>query len=97
VRPPRTTWGRLALILPAFGAMIGLFIWRGPDWNLVADAFRFVAWQWVVAAIALNLLSVLARAGAWERVIESSPPSESVSSQMPCSRGESESWRGSRS
>jgi len=74
VRLPGTTWGRLALIVPVFGAMIALFIWRGPDWTLVADAFRFVAWQWVVAAIALNLLSVLARAGAWERVIEQAMP-----------------------
>jgi glycosyltransferase 2 family protein len=71
---PRTTWGRLTLILPAFGAMIGLLIWRGPDWNLVAEAFRLVVWQWVVAAIALNLLSVVARAAAWERVIEQAMP-----------------------
>jgi glycosyltransferase 2 family protein len=74
MRLPRTPWGRLALIVPAFAAMIGLLIWRGPDWNLVADAFRFVAWEWVVAAIALNLLSVIARAAAWERVIEQSMP-----------------------
>jgi uncharacterized protein (TIRG00374 family) len=71
---PRTPWGRLSLILPAFAAMIALLIWRGPDWALVADAFRFVAWQWVVAAIALNLLSVIARAAAWERVIEQAMP-----------------------
>ena len=42
-------------------------MWRGPDWNLVADAFRFVDWGWVIVAILLNLLSVLARAGAWHR------------------------------
>lgn len=71
---PRTPWGRLALIVPAFALMIGLLVWRGPDWNLVADAFRFVAWEWVVAAIALNLLSVIARAAAWERVIEQAMP-----------------------
>jgi glycosyltransferase 2 family protein len=71
---PRTTWGRVALIVPAFGAMIGLLVWRGPDWTLVADAFKFVAWEWVVAAIALNLLSVIARAAAWERVIEQAMP-----------------------
>ena len=74
LRPPRSTWGRLALLLPAFAAMIGLLVWRGPDWNLVADAFRFVAWQWVVAALALNLVSVVARAAAWERVIEQAMP-----------------------
>ena len=69
-----TTWGRLALIVPAFGLMVGLLVWRGPEWNLVADAFRFVAWEWVVAAIALNLVSVVARAAAWERVIEEAMP-----------------------
>jgi len=74
MRLPRTTWGRLALVLPAFGVMIGLLVWRGPEWSLVADAFRFVLWQWVVAAIALNLLSVVARAAAWERVIEQAMP-----------------------
>jgi glycosyltransferase 2 family protein len=74
VRLPRTTWGRLALIVPAFALMIGLLVWRGPNWNLVADAFRFVVWHWVVAAIALNLLSVVARAAAWDRVIEQGVP-----------------------
>jgi len=74
VRLPGTTWGRLALIVLAFAAMVGLLIWRGPDWKLVADAFQFVAWQWVVAAIALNLVSVVARAAAWERVIEEAMP-----------------------
>jgi glycosyltransferase 2 family protein len=69
-----TTAGRLALVVPAFALMVAFFIWRGPDWHLVADAFRFVAWQWVVAAIALNLLSVVARAAAWERVIEQAMP-----------------------
>jgi uncharacterized protein (TIRG00374 family) len=74
VKLPRTPWGRLALIVPAFVAMIALLIWRGPNWGLVADAFRLVTWQWVVAAIALNLLSVIARAAAWERVIEQAMP-----------------------
>jgi uncharacterized protein (TIRG00374 family) len=61
-------------MIPAFAAMIVLLIWRGPEWNLVADAFRFVEWEWVVAAIALNLLSVVARAAAWHRVIEQAMP-----------------------
>ncbi len=54
--------------------MIAFFVWHGPDWGLVVDAFRFVAWEWVVAAIALNLLSVVARAGAWNQVIEQAVP-----------------------
>jgi glycosyltransferase 2 family protein len=70
----RSTWWRLGLVLPAFAAMVALLAWRGPDWNLVADAFRLVAWQWVIAAILLNLLSVVARAAAWDRVIEQAMP-----------------------
>jgi glycosyltransferase 2 family protein len=70
VKLPRATWGRSALVIAAFSAMVAFFIWHGPDWHLVADAFRFVAWEWVVAAIALNLLSVIARAAAWNQVIE---------------------------
>jgi uncharacterized membrane protein YbhN (UPF0104 family) len=64
----------MAIVLPAFAGMIALFAWRGPDWNLVADAFRLVQWEWVVAAIALNLASVVARAGAWNEVIEQAMP-----------------------
>ena len=70
----RTTWGRLALMLPFFAAMVVLLVWRGPEWGSVADAFRLVAWEWVVAAILLNLLSVVARAAAWDRVIEQAMP-----------------------
>ena len=33
----------------------------GPSWTDVSDAFTIVSWRWVVAAIALNLLSVVAR------------------------------------
>jgi uncharacterized membrane protein YbhN (UPF0104 family) len=74
VKLPRATWGRLALVIVAFSAMVAFFIWHGPNWHLVADAFRFVAWEWVVAAIALNLLSVIARAAAWNQVIEQALP-----------------------
>ena len=74
MRLPRSTWGRLGLMVVLFAAMIVLLIWRGPEWSLVGDAFRLVEWRWVVAAIALNLLSVVARSGAWHRVIESAMP-----------------------
>jgi len=40
----------------------------------VHDAFAAVAWEWVVAAIGLNLLSVLLRAFAWETTIKQSIP-----------------------
>jgi glycosyltransferase 2 family protein len=67
---PGSTWSRSTLVALGLAAVVALFVWRGPDWNLVWDAFRLVEWEWVVAAIALNLLSVLARAAAWDRVIE---------------------------
>jgi glycosyltransferase 2 family protein len=74
MRLPRTRWGRLAIVVPAFVLMIALLVWRGPQWDLVANAFRFVVWHWVAAAIALNLLSVVARAAAWNQVIEQGTP-----------------------
>ena len=74
MRFPRSTWGRLALVVPALAAMVVVLVWRGPDWGLVADAFRLVVWEWVVVAILLNLLSVVARAAAWNRVIEQAMP-----------------------
>src|SRR6266545_6668128 len=61
-------------MVPGGAAAVALLVWRAPDWRLVADAFRFVTWNWVVAAIALNLLSVVARAAAWHRVIEQAMP-----------------------
>ncbi len=74
MRVPRTTWARLALIVPAFALIVVLLAWRAPQWNLVADAFQLVTWRWVVAAIGLNLLSVVARAAAWNQVIEQGMP-----------------------
>jgi uncharacterized protein (TIRG00374 family) len=67
-------WGRLGVVLAALAGALALLIWRGPDWGLVADAFRFVVWGWVIVAILLNLLSVVARAGAWHQVIEQAIP-----------------------
>ncbi len=62
---------RLRWIVPLallVGAVV-LVAWRGPDWHLVAHSFDSVRWEWVVAAVALNLLSVLVRAVAWNTVI----------------------------
>jgi uncharacterized protein (TIRG00374 family) len=49
--------------------VVALLWWRGPAWSAVADAFTAVEWQWVAAAVGLNLLSVLVRAFAWRTVI----------------------------
>jgi uncharacterized protein (TIRG00374 family) len=53
-----------------------LIWWRGPDWGVVRDTFTVVRWPWVVTAVALNLLSVVVRALAWNTVIRQaiSPP-----------------------
>jgi glycosyltransferase 2 family protein len=74
MRLPKQVWARLALVVPLFAAVIGLLVWRGPDWGLVADAFTLVTWEWVAAAVGLNLVSVALRASAWNTVIEQAMP-----------------------
>jgi hypothetical protein len=63
---------RFLLVLPVMAGAIALLIWHGPNWGSVQNAFTLVRWEWVCAAIGLNLLSVLARAYAWETVIKQS-------------------------
>lgn len=65
---------RLAVVVAVAGGVIALLVWRGPDWHAVADAFTVVRWQWVVAAIGLNLVSVVVRAAAWQTVIRAAMP-----------------------
>lgn len=74
-RIPGGRW-RVLAVLPIAGAVVALLWWRGPKWSTVGDAFTAVHWQWVVAAIGLNLVSVLVRAVAWSTVIRKSmqPP-----------------------
>jgi uncharacterized protein (TIRG00374 family) len=65
---------RILLVLPLLAVAIALVVWHGPKWDNVADAFRLVRWEWVAAAIALNLVSVLSRAYAWQTAIRQSIP-----------------------
>jgi uncharacterized membrane protein YbhN (UPF0104 family) len=67
---------RFLLVLPLMAIAVGLIIWHGPNWHSVQSAFTLVRWEWVIAAIGLNLLSVLLRAYAWETVLKQSiePP-----------------------
>src|SRR5262249_33345000 len=53
---------------------IPMIWWRGPDWRLVRDVFTTVSWEWVVAAIGLNLASIVVRAAAWHTVIKQAVP-----------------------
>jgi uncharacterized protein (TIRG00374 family) len=70
----RNGWIRAAIVLLAAGGVVALLWWRGPAWNGVVDAFQAVEWQWVAAAVGLNLLSVLVRALAWRTVIVQAMP-----------------------
>jgi uncharacterized protein (TIRG00374 family) len=67
---------RFLLVLPVMAGAIALIIWHGPNWSSVQNAFTLVRWEWVIAAIGLNLFSVLLRAYAWETVLKQSiqPP-----------------------
>jgi uncharacterized protein (TIRG00374 family) len=70
----RVIRGGLALALCA--ALIGIVWWRHGSLSSIGSAFSSVRWDWVVVAIALNLLSVVFRTLAWTTVIHSAmePP-----------------------
>jgi uncharacterized membrane protein YbhN (UPF0104 family) len=70
----RSPWLRVALVLLAAAGAAAVIWWRGPSWAAVSDAFRVVRWRWVFAAVALNLLSVIARSFAWRTVIDQAVP-----------------------
>jgi glycosyltransferase 2 family protein len=74
LRVPHSPWVRLVLVLPVAAGVVALLWLRGPNWKDVGDAFTIVRWQWVLVAIAFNLVSVLARALAWRTVIRQAIP-----------------------
>jgi uncharacterized protein (TIRG00374 family) len=69
-----STWARVALGVVFMAAVVVLFLWRGPSLHAIGDAFTAVKWEWVVLAIGLNLVSVVARALAWRTVINQAIP-----------------------
>src|SRR5437899_9392091 len=71
---PRAGWVRAAFVVAAAAGVFALIWWRGPSWNGITVAFGAVRWRWVFAAIGLNLLSVVARATAWQTVIGQAIP-----------------------
>jgi len=76
LRLPSSRLVRVFLGLVVLAALAGLFWWRRDSIATIGSAFRQVQWEWVVVAIALNLLSVIVRALAWTTVIHSAmaPP-----------------------
>jgi uncharacterized protein (TIRG00374 family) len=66
---PRSYAVRLAISLVFMAGVIALLWWRGPSFTSIANSFTTVKWEWVVFAIALNLVSVVVRALAWRTVI----------------------------
>jgi uncharacterized protein (TIRG00374 family) len=56
-------------------ACVALLLWlRGPNWGRVGDAFTYVRWEWVAAAVGFNLVSIVARSIAWRAVIDAALP-----------------------
>ncbi len=74
LRLSRNPWARGILVLLLLASAMLAIWWRGPDWPTVYDSFRFVSWRWVIVAVALNLLSVLARSLSWRLTIDQALP-----------------------
>ncbi|MBV8079298.1 MAG: flippase-like domain-containing protein [Actinobacteria bacterium] len=69
----RFDW-RILIPLPFLGVAVALLWWRGPDWHAVRGAFTVVTWGWVLAALGLNLLSVVVRSLCWKTAIGQAMP-----------------------
>jgi len=70
----RNPWlrGGVALAL-VVGTVLAVW-WRGPDWGAVWDAFDAVTWRWVIVALVINFLSIVARSVAWKLTIDQALP-----------------------
>jgi uncharacterized membrane protein YbhN (UPF0104 family) len=51
------------------GCVVLLWL-HGPNWDQIGHTFDSVVWWWVAVALALNLLSIVARSLAWKTVID---------------------------
>jgi glycosyltransferase 2 family protein len=80
---PRSWFLRVLFGISMLITIVGLLWWRGPEWDLVGSAFERVSWNWIAAALVLNLVSVVLRAWAWRTVINQALPAEQ---QPPFSR-----------
>ncbi len=67
-------WLRVGVVVAVAAAVVLVIVWRGPSWTALRDTFSVVYWRWVLAAIGLNLLSVVCRSIAWRVVIDQAMP-----------------------
>jgi uncharacterized protein (TIRG00374 family) len=74
IRVPQSLAARIAVGALLMAGVVALFVWRGPSFRAIGTAFTSVVWEWVIVAIAFNLLSVVARALAWSTVIRQAMP-----------------------
>ena len=70
----RKGWVQAVLLTLTVLLALTLLWWRGPDWNDVGNAFRFVIWSWIVLAFVLNVGSTLFRALSWSLTISQALP-----------------------
>ena len=71
---PRNPWVRAGVVVALLAGAAAAVYWGGPDWSEVGEAFRAVEWQWLAAAIGLNVVSVVTSALAWGTVIDEAVP-----------------------
>jgi uncharacterized membrane protein YbhN (UPF0104 family) len=70
----RSGWVQAAVLLLLVTLAFVVIWWRGPDWGEVWEAFRFVAWSWIVLAFLLNIVSTFFRALSWRLTIGQALP-----------------------
>jgi uncharacterized protein (TIRG00374 family) len=70
----RSGWVQAIMLVALVAVAFAVIWWRGPDWGEVWQAFRFVAWSWIVLAFLLNIVSTLFRALSWRLTIRQALP-----------------------
>ncbi len=65
---------RAVLIAGAGAGIVTLLAFHGPDWRQVGHDLAQMSWGWAAIAVALNLISALARAMSWDNVIKEAVP-----------------------
>lgn len=62
------------LIVVAGAGLAALLVFHGPNWGQVGHDLAAMDWKWAAVAVALNLVSALARAMSWDNVIKEAVP-----------------------